>query len=142
MQKMPDHCGGYIKRLNELMEKNANNELMAEGVTFSQMKMLGVLENTRDGSATLKELERYFNLTQATIAGTAVRLKKKGLVDGYSDIDDRRVKHIRITKKGHELCLRTKAYMEQAEEKLLHSLDEKERAEFIRLLKKVYESIK
>lgn len=142
MTQEPNRIGGMIKRISEQMEKKANKELMAEDVTFSQMKMLVVLEHSPERAATLKELERFFDLTQATIAGLAARLEKKGLVEGYTDPDDRRVKHIRLTEKGYELCKRTRSNMMEAEYWLMHSLDEDEQKELLRLLEKIYENLR
>lgn len=135
-------CGELMKRLNEMLEKNANNDLMAQGITFSQMKMLVALYKSPDRSATLKELERIFDVAQATTAGIAVRLEKKKLVEGYVDPDDKRIKHIRLSEAGRELCERTKESMDRSERWLMKALDEQEEAELHRLLQKIYDNAK
>ena len=75
------HCGELIKRLNSIMEKRANNSLNEDGITLSQIKLLCILE--QESSLTLKELEKYFCVAQATIAGIVVRLEKKGLIEAF-----------------------------------------------------------
>lgn len=71
------YCGEIMKRLYDMIEKDANSEMQKEDVTLSQMKMLTFLRGKDDGSATLKEMERYFDVSQATIAGIAARLEKR-----------------------------------------------------------------
>lgn len=76
------HCGELIKRINDIIEKNANNNLNKEDITVSQFKMLIRLNETSDGSFTLKELEKYFGVAQSTIAGIASRLEKNSWYTG------------------------------------------------------------
>ena len=81
-----------IKRINEKMEREGNRRLQEKGVTLSQLKVLLHLMAQSEHDLTLKELESYFGMSQATIAGIAARLEKKGLVTGMGDRNDRRIK--------------------------------------------------
>ena len=121
-------CGELLKRVSDIFETNANRDLQSHGVTLSQMKMLAFLDHTEDGSTTLKSLEAHFKVSQATIAGIAARLEKKGLVQGYIDPEDRRVKHIALSPAGRQLCGHTKSAMEQGERLFLEALSPQERA--------------
>ena len=135
------HIGGLIKRISESMERRGNNDLQEYGVTFAQMKMLIVLENSPEHSLTLKELERIFGMTQATIAGTASRLEKKGLAEGYIDASDRRVKHIRLSEKGLCLCRSQKYAIDQREAYLVRMLDAQEADTLYALLEKLLDGL-
>lgn len=141
MQLEPEHIGELIKRLNEYTEKMANRSLQVKDITLAQMKILIVLEQMETHSCTLKELEHIFDLTQATIAGLVTRLERKGMVEGYIEPSDRRIKHIRLSKKGLALCMCEKHNVEENERYLVHALDEEEREELFRLLLKVYDSL-
>lgn len=132
-------CGELLKRLNDLMKKRANQEFQEQDITFSQVKMLVRLYEMPEREMTLKELERYFGAAQATIAGIAVRLEKKGLIEGFADAEDKRIKHVRLTEAGYQLCLKMQAHMEESEQKFLAPLDETEQRELHRLLQKVYD---
>ncbi len=136
------HCGELIKRISDIIEKNANNELNKEDITVSQLKMLFVLTETPDGSATLKELEKYFGVAQSTVAGIVSRLEKKQLVSAYTDPTDKRIKHIRIADEGKAVCGRAKKSMEKNEENMLGVLTDEERHRLRELLQKMYISIK
>lgn len=127
-----------IKRVNEAFECKVNNELMELGLTSSQMKVLVVLNEQPDGTATLKDLEHFFGVAQATAAGLASRLEKKGLIESYQDSMDRRVKHLRLSEEGLRICEYTREYMDESERWLTASLDEEEEAQFYRLLRKIY----
>lgn len=138
---MAVHCGQLIKRVNDILEKFANSNLQEHGVTFSQMNAMGVLSESPNESATLKELERHFGVTQSTMAGIAVRLEKKGLVISYTDAEDKRIKHIQLSDKGREICRCARKEMEENEQWLLRCLDEQEKVQLHQLLQRVCDSI-
>lgn len=135
-------CGEMIKRIHDIFETKANKDLQDRDITLSQMKMLIYLDQSADGSATLKELEKYIGSSQATVAGIAARLEKKDLIEGYIDADDRRIKHVRLSENGKELCWGAKASMEEGERWLLEILNSDEKRELQRLLQKIYHHIK
>lgn len=134
-------CGALIKRINDTLEKNANNELQTQNITFFQFKMLLALLFSENGSARLKELERFFGVAQSTAAGVAVRLEKKGLIDSCPDLHDRRVKRVQITQSGRTLCQNHREAMRQAEANLLRALSREEQEQLRQLLLKVYHSL-
>lgn len=142
MRRCELHSGELIKRINDQMEKVANNELQKIDLTFSQMSMLIALHDSPDEDATLKELEKYFGVAQATAAGIAVRLEKKHLISGYTDPSDRRVKHVKLTAEGRELCDKLNEQMMENEEKLVSPLSPGEQEELKLLLRKIYEGYK
>lgn len=133
--------GELMKRIHDTLEKHANNELQEHGVTFTQIQMLLALDTMEGGSATLKELEKFFGVAQSTAAGVAVRLEKKNLVIGFTDAEDKRIKHIRITDAGKELCKATQKSMEESERRLFAGLTPEEKAQFLLLLKKIHDTM-
>lgn len=135
------HCGDIMKRIHEKLERNANQQMQKSGVTLSQLKLLVVLSMTEDGTATLKEMEKFFEVAQSTAAGIAVRLEKKGYIDSCMDAEDKRIKHLRITEKGREVCRTMRGDMEAQERELLSNLSEEERVQFRDMLQRVYEAI-
>ncbi len=138
MLNEPLRCGELMKRIFDIFEARANGTLQEQDVTLSQMKMLACLDHAPDSSATLKELERYLDSSQATIAGIAVRLEKKGLIHSYIDAKDRRIKHVRLSEAGRTLCSSAKATVDDWENWLLSCLEPGEKEELVRLLGKVY----
>ena len=94
------YFGEQIKRLNEAIAKQANNDMRDMAVTYPQMLILFKLAELEDGIASLKTLEKAFKLSQPTIAGLAVRLEYKGLIESFKKAEDKRTKYIRLTDEG------------------------------------------
>lgn len=135
-------CGLLIKQIHTTLEKNANNSLRADNLTSAQAAVMITLNEQREHSMTLKELERELMLAQSTIAGTVARLASKGLVSYSDSEEDKRIKWVHLTGAGAECCRRATQHMEETEEKLLSGLTDTEREIFMSLLKKVNEAIK
>lgn len=134
-------CGALIKKINDEMEKNANNVLRAEDLTFSQIGALLELNSAPEGRLTLKELEKRLHVAQSTAAGIVSRLERKALVEAFGDPQDRRIKIIQITPKGIERVQTADLHRMEAEELLLSGLTETEKTIFYSLLKKVYDTL-
>lgn len=135
------HLGELLKRISEQLEKHANANLKEINVTHSQMHILVALCKTKTGSATFKEIEKYFNIAQSTAAGTILRLEEKGLVKCSTDKSDKRAKTIAITDKGIETCEKARKLMQKCERNLLSNLTKDEQDELKGLLIKIYRSI-
>lgn len=130
-------CGMYVKHIQNALEKNANNQLRAHGLTMVQMTVLMALRAAKDMQLSLKELEKQLHVAQSTTAGIAARLEQKALVTSFGDSADKRVKRIRLTAAGEACCRTAERNMEQAETSMLSALTDAERALFLRLLQKV-----
>ena len=126
-----------IKIINEGIEKKANQALQQFAITFSQMRILMSLYYSVDETYALKELEKIFNLSQQTIAGTVSRLEKKELVASYTDQKDKRIKKVSLTPKGRELSVKGKEIVEETEEWLCSELSLEEQNIFLSLLQKI-----
>lgn len=135
-------CGMMIKQIHDCLEKDTNNTLRAQDLTMAQVGALIELRNAEEKQMPLKELERRLHVAQSTAAGIVVRLEQKGFLESFGSPDDRRIKMVRITRKGEDCCLDSDRGMEQAEQKLLHSLTEEEKTVFLDLLEKVCNGMK
>ncbi len=142
MESRKFHNGELIKRINAKVEKAINNQLLTYDLTSTQFKMLVMLHLIPDHTAMLKELEKYFGVAQSTAAGIIARLEKKNLVASFSDENDKRVKHVRLTHDGLQICLSVRETIVETERKLFSGLTPEEQNELNRLLYKVYHSIK
>lgn len=134
-------CGLLMKQINDELRKNANNALRPQDLTIVQLDTLLELERTPEGQRSLKELEQILHVAQSTAAGIIARLEQKGLVEGFGDAEDRRVKRVRITPAGIACIQAAQHHRAETEEKLLSGLTETERDIFYTLLKKVRDSL-
>ena len=133
-------CGTLLKQLHDIMEKNANNVLREQNLTISQSGVLVLLDEKEGKTASFKELEKEFGVSQPTMAGILNRLVQKDLVEVLTDSEDKRIRKAHLTQKGADKCKEGYKHMNSAEERLLKSLTNDEKKEFNRLLLKVRKS--
>ena len=134
-------CGELLKKINDELEKNANNALRSQDLTLTQLGALLELNSAADGQLTLKELEKRLHIAQSTAAGIVSRLERKALVATFDDLEDRRIKIVKITSAGIERVQKTDSHRIKAEERLLSGLTETEKSIFYSLLKKVCDTL-
>ena len=85
------NCGELIKHIHCAMQKDANNELRAEDLTFAQVHLLFTLQRQPDGTCPLKGLEKKMGVAQSTTAGLVKRSAEKGFVELLDDPRSRAV---------------------------------------------------
>lgn len=131
---------GYrLKRINDLLHKRANNMLEKYGITFSQHHVLLYVNCKDDKTCTLKEIEKYFNVSQATMAGIVKRLEEKELLDCFYKENDKRVKYVSLSKQGQLMCNITHDYVRELEKNILNLYSEEEMNNFVNYLDRLYE---
>lgn len=133
-------CGTLLKQIHDIMEKNANNILREQELTISQSGVLVLLDEKEGKTASFKELEKDFGVSQPTMVGILNRLVQKDFVEVLTDSEDKRIRKAHLTQKGADKCKEGYKHMNSAEEQLLKSLTDDEKTEFNRLLLKVRES--
>ena len=134
--------GWYLKRIGNALAKEAAHNMQTHQLTMQQAHTLVTLRHAPGGSLTLKELEEQFCAAQSTVAGLIARLEKKGLVEGYVDPDDKRVKRVRLTEAGLAMNATCRQDVVASEKRLVGQLTEAEQASFLDLLRKVYDAVK
>ena len=133
-------CGTLLKQIHDIMEKNANNVLREQDLTISQSGVLVLLDEKEGKTASFKELEKEFGVSQPTMVGILNRLVQKDFVEVLTDSEDKRIRKAHLTQKGADKCKEGYKHMNSAEEQLLKSLTNNEKKEFNRLLLKVRKS--
>ena len=134
--------GWYLKRIGNALAKEAARNMQAHALTIQQAHALVTLMRAPEGSMTLKELEERFCAAQSTVAGLVSRLEKKGLVEGFPDPNDRRVKRVRLTEAGHAMNQTCRQDVVTSEKRLTELLTEDEKETLLLLLRKVYDAVK
>ena len=134
--------GWFIKRIDNALEKEANQNLQALNLTMQQNHALVLLIHAENHTLSLKALEERFCAAQSTVAGLVSRLEKKGLVEAVNDPTDKRVKLVRLTEEGKRLCAISRQNVVDSEERLTSLLTPEEKEMLLSCLKKVYEAVK
>lgn len=102
------------------------------GLTAMQAMTLFLLDEHR----AMHELKTVFNCDASNITGLVDGLEAKGLATRYEDPNDRRIKLIRLSKKGEKVRA-SLLYRVVHESQLLSNLNEDEQRQLIYLLDKV-----
>ena len=132
-----DSCGGLIKQIHDALERNANNAMRPMGMTMAQFGVLLALHCEEGGTLPLKSLEQSLRVAQSTAAGITARLEQKGFVESFGDTADRRVKRVRITEEGAQMCAMARENMAAEDRFLMSIFSPEEQEEFLAQLQKL-----
>ena len=135
-------CGMLVRQLHLMLSKQTNNALREQELTMPQLMALLLLSRAEGNELSLKELERALQTSQPDVAGVASRLTRKGMVDSFTDPQDKRMKRVRITERGEACCRAAKDNMAQSEQALLSKMSLAERQMFCELLQKAVEGLR
>ena len=133
--------GLKLKLIYDCIQKHANSDMQEMDLTFTQHHVLVNLVRREDHTAELKELEREFRVSQPTVAGIAQRLEAKGYVESLAHPTDRRIKLIRLTPQGKELCDQSHRKMLCRQQRMMEGITPRELELLDRLLDKVYHNM-
>ena len=136
MSKEP--TGFIFFQISRLIRKSFAEELKSQfgdEVSTVEGKALGLIRNKPGVSP--KEIGEIFNLTKSTVSELVSSLVKKGFVESIVKEDDRRAKHLFLTKKGEEIDGKVYAILQAHDEKLFSDLTEQE----WKTVNRIYEKI-
>ena len=134
--------GWFIKRIDNALEKEANQNLQALNLTMQQNRVLILLAHAQEHTLSLKALEEHFGAAQSTVAGLVSRLEKKGLIEAVTDPSDRRIKLARLTEAGVRLHNQGHQMLVESEKRLTANLSPEEKEIFLACRQKGYEAVK
>ncbi len=138
---METHVGLLFKKISEKMERRANDKSEKSGVTFAQGKVLWYLHRRGGDGVTMRDIERFFDVSHATVSGIVSRLEEKGYVSVETDKSDRRAKNVRVTDKEREMFREMKAHQRAMEESLLKGFSDDERRSLSEYLGRIYANL-
>lgn len=133
---------GYkIKKINDLLQKRADETMKELDVTFTQNHVLVYLVHCENHTSPLKSIEKDFKVSQATMAGIVVRLEEKGMINSYTLSSDKRVKMVSLTDKGLAVCQKSRELCMKSEDRIRSIYSEEEMANFTKYLDHLYEML-
>lgn len=138
MKRIVD-IGFRIKKINDLLCKRADQTMQEMGVTFSQHHVLVYLVQQVNHTSTMKELERAFMVSQATMAGIVKRMEEKNYIRSYYSENDRRIKYVCLTKNGEEICEKSHTLMKKCEKKMQDLYTKEEMMAFDEYLDRLFD---
>lgn len=109
MARIPETYKVQVDRIVEAIiylytesRRLTKDQAARHGLTGPQLSVAKILEDI--GDLSLSELSERINAQNSTVTGIVDRMEREGLVERKRSSDDRRVVHIRLTKKGHDLA--------------------------------------
>lgn len=129
------HLRLIFGKANKAIERIDKNSIARTGLNVSDFSILEAL--LHKGPMPINTVGEKVLLTSGSMTAAANRLEAKGLVERIQDPLDGRCFYLHLTSMG--LTLIREAYQRHSEnlDKIFACLDENERAELVRLLKKV-----
>lgn len=109
------------------------------GLTGPQVTAIKVLENF--GALSLTDLSARMSSTNSTMTGIADRMERDGLVERIRSETDRRVVQIALTEKGRALAAQIPVASMALFADALRSLDERDRRDLTRILRKLTDEV-
>ncbi|MDR0468663.1 MAG: MarR family transcriptional regulator [Peptococcaceae bacterium] len=136
-----NHKSGWlIKQISDTAAKHANNSLREKNLTFTQVRVLMMLYGSE--TTPLKEIERWLQVAQPSVAGVVSRLKAKGLIEVQASTEDSRMKLVKLTDDGNQYVIETRRDIERVAERMFAGFSEEEKDTLDMLLLKICENLK
>ena len=135
--------GRLIKQLYIALENNFNKFSKEYKLTPAQMDILiFLLHNNKNKIVNQRDIENFLSLSNPTIAGTLLRLEKKGFIIRKISKEDKRYKEIYLTKKSRRLKKIIFEYIRNSDNKMFSNISEEEKDSLKNIIIKLIENIK
>ena len=132
--RLEDQVGHLLRRANQ---RHAAIFFDGLGRKLTPMQFAVLVKIGDKGEVSQNLLGRLAAMDPATVQGVVRRLRERGLIDAQPDPEDRRRSLWRLSDTGKVLIQETLSDAEAITGRTLEPLDSKERATFLRLLRKL-----
>ena len=133
--------GKLIKQLHIALENNFNKFSKKYKLTSSQMDILIFLLHNENKIVNQRDIENFLSLSNPTIAGTLLRLEKKGFIIKKISSKDKRYKEIYLTDKSRELKDIIFKYIRDNDNKMFSNMSEEEKENLKNIITKILNNI-
>lgn len=128
-----DQPGHNIRRLHQISVGIFLQELGEIGITPVQYAALQAVAN--HPGIDQRTLARTIALDTSTTGGVVDRLEARGCLERRTSLEDRRARQLVLTDAGHRLLTEAVPAMLRAQDHILGPLSERQRGEFMKLLR-------
>ena len=133
--------GKLIKQLHIALDNNFNKFSKKYKLTSSQMDILIFLLHNENKIVNQRDIENFLSLSNPTIAGTLLRLEKKGFIIRKISSKDKRYKEIYLTDKSRELKDIIFKYIRDNDNKMFSNMSEEEKENLKNIITKILNNI-
>lgn len=136
------HIGYFVKRISNNFENIKRKNCEEYDITAQQTSILMYLSHFKDTDINQKAIEKYFELSNATVSGLISRMETKGLVKRVANPLDKRDKHIVLTDKGSETIGSIKKSINNLEQSVIKGFSEEEIKDLLSFFERMLANIK
>jgi DNA-binding MarR family transcriptional regulator len=126
-----------IVRAAERFKKEASVVLKDYELTFPQYNVLRVLDASKNGQNTMKNINKIMLVSGANMTGITKRLEKVGFINRKSVPEDDRLKCLEITEKGRAAVKAISDRKESIVKKYLLKYSEEQKAQLLAILREI-----
>lgn len=126
-----------IVRVAERYKKESSTVLKAYGLTFPQYNVLRVLDASKDGRNTMKNVNKIMLVSGANMTGITKRLDKMGFILRRNDPKDERLKWLEITDKGRQVLSSIHDEKEKSVQRYLVRYSDEKKSEVLEILRRI-----
>jgi DNA-binding MarR family transcriptional regulator len=126
-----------IVRVAERFKKNSSAVVKDWGLTFSQYNVLRVLDASKNGQNTMRNVNRIMLVSSANMTGIAKRLEKNGFIVRTGDPNDDRLKRLQITPEGTKVLKDISAKKERNLKTYLKKYTDEQKSALLKTLREI-----
>lgn len=131
------NIGFLVKQINNIYEKDFNNQLKRLGLTSSQAEVLDYLFLCEEEEVNQKDIERALSLKNPTVTGILRRMEEKGFVMILPSDKDKRCKNVYLTEQAFEIEKKMEAARRRVDKRLTIGMTKREVEALQKMLKRV-----
>ena len=129
--------GFLFKQINNVYEKDINNQLKGIGITSSQCEVLNYLFRCDKEEVNQKDIEKALSLKNPTVTGILQRLDEKGYILIVPNGKDKRKKNVHLTEKAYDIQRRMESDRRRIDKNLTVGMTKREIQALQKMLNRV-----
>jgi DNA-binding MarR family transcriptional regulator len=126
-----------LVRVAERYKKESSAVFKKYELTFPQYNVLRVLDASKDGQNSIKNVKRIMLISSANMTGITKRLEKLGFITRKNAPEDDRLKYLAITEKGRLVLINISHERVNLELKYLIKHSNEKKIELLSLLRDI-----
>ena len=135
--KQRTNVGFLVKQINNIYEKDFNNQLKKLNLTSSQAEVLDFLFRCDEEEVTQRDIEKALSLKNPTVTGILKRMEEKGFVMILPSEKDKRCKNVYLTEQAFDIEKKMEAVRRKIDNNLTLGMTKREVEALQKMLNRV-----
>ncbi len=124
--KKRTNVGFLVKQINNIYEKDFNNQLKKLDLTSSQAEVLDFLFRCDEEEVNQRDIEKALSLKNPTVTGILKRMEEKGFVMILPSEKDKRCKNVYLTEQAYDIEKKMEAVRRNIDKNLTLGMTKRE----------------